>query len=55
MPHLGSWSSIDSAKNNTVIAFSYNKGDIITLEYDPAESKLVFRKKGTEENYTIEF
>ena len=55
MPHLGSWSSIDSAKNNTVIAFSYNKGDIITLEYDPAETKLVFRKKGTEENYTIEF
>jgi hypothetical protein len=38
-----------------VIAFSYSKGDTITVEYDPVESKLVFRKKGTEENYTIEF
>lgn len=38
-----------------MIAFSYNKGDIITVDYDPTECKLVFRKKGTEENYTIEF
>jgi hypothetical protein len=25
------------------------------VDYDPTECKLVFRKKGTEENYTIEF
>ena len=55
LSYLGSWSSIDAAKNNTVIAFNYNKGDIITVDYDPAECKLVFRKKGTEEVYTIEF
>ena len=46
--HLGSWSSIDAAKNNTVIAFSYAKNDIITVDYDPNETKLVFKKKGTE-------
>jgi hypothetical protein len=28
---------------------------VITVDYDPAETKLVFRKKGTEEIYTIEF
>lgn len=29
----GSWSSIDSTKNNTVNAFSYGKGDVIIVEY----------------------
>jgi hypothetical protein len=31
-----------------VIAFSYAKGDVITVDYDPADTKLVFRKKDTE-------
>jgi hypothetical protein len=35
MVYIGSWSSIDAAKNNTVIAFSYVKDDIVTIEYDP--------------------
>jgi hypothetical protein len=38
-----------------VNAFNYYKGDIVTVDYDPTENKLVFRKKGTEESYTIEF
>lgn len=48
MVYLGSWSSIDASKNNTVNAFSYFVGDTVTVEYDPNESKVVFRKKGTE-------
>ncbi len=43
----GSWSSTDSGKNNTVTAFSYYKGDTVTVEYLPDQSKIVFRKKGT--------
>jgi hypothetical protein len=31
----GSWSSTDSGKNNTVTAFSYYKGDTVTVEYLP--------------------
>jgi len=50
----GSWSSIDSTKNNTVNAFSYYVNDIVLVEYDPTELKVVFRKKGTEESHTIE-
>ncbi len=45
---LGSWSSIDSTKNNTVNAFSYYKDNIIVVEYQPDEKKIVFRKKDTE-------
>jgi hypothetical protein len=45
---LGSWSSIDSSKNNTVNSFNYYVGDTIIVEYEPNESKVVFRKKGTE-------
>ena len=52
---LGSWSSIDSGKNNTVNSFSYYVGDVIVVEYDPNETKVVFKKKGTEESHTIEF
>ena len=55
MSYLGSWSSINAAKNNTVNAFNYYKGDTITVDYDPNDNKLVFRKKGTEQSYTIEF
>lgn len=46
--YIGSWSSIDSTKNNVVNAFSYYKDDIILVTYDPDESKIVFKKKGTE-------
>ena len=55
MPYLGSWSSIDGSKNNTVTSFNFQKGDIITLEYEPSETKVVFRKKGTEETHTVEY
>jgi len=44
----GSWSSVDSTKNNVVTAFNYYKDDIILITYDPDESKVVFKKKGTE-------
>lgn len=53
--NLGSWSSTDSGKNNTVNAFNYYKDDVIIVDYDPTESKVVFRKKNTEESYTLEF
>lgn len=43
----GSWSSIDSTKNNTVNSFSYYTDDTIIIEYEPSESKITFRKKGT--------
>ncbi len=46
--YIGSWSSIDSTKNNTVNAFSYYKDNIIVVEYQPDEKKVVFRKKDTE-------
>lgn len=49
----GSWSSVDSTKNNVVTAFNYYKDDIILITYDPEESKIVFKKKGTEETYTL--
>lgn len=49
----GSWSSIDSSKNNTVNSFNYAKDDIIIVEYLPDETKVVFRKKGTELTHTI--
>lgn len=45
---IGSWSSVDSTKNNVVTAFNYYKDDIILITYDPDESKVVFKKKGTE-------
>jgi len=51
----GSWSSIDSTKNNTVNSFNYAKDDTIIVEYLPEESKVVFRKKGTELIHTIEY
>lgn len=50
---IGSWSSIDSTKNNTVNAFSYYKDNIIVIEYQPDEKKIVFRKKDTEETHTL--
>ena len=53
--NLGSWSSTDSSKNNVVTAFNYSKNDIILITYDPDESKIVFKKKGTEESHTLEF
>lgn len=45
--NAGSWSSVDSTKNNVVTAFNYYKDDIILITYDPDESKVVFKKKGT--------
>ena len=53
--YVGSWSSIDSSKNNQVTAFNYYVNDIITVEYDPNECKVVFRRKGSEDTHTIEF
>lgn len=53
--NAGSWSSIDASKNNQVTAFSYFVGDTITVDYDPTESKVVFKRKGTEDTHTIEF
>lgn len=44
----GSWSSIDAGKNNQVTSFNFYKNDVITVEYDPVESKIIYRKKGTE-------
>ena len=49
----GSWSSIDSSKNNVVTAFSFAKNDIIIVSYEPTESRVVFSKKGTEQTHTI--
>lgn len=45
---VGSWSSINASKNNTVTAFNYYKDDVIIVEYEPDDLKVVFRKKGTE-------
>jgi hypothetical protein len=30
-------------------------GDTITVDYDPIENKVTFRRKGGEESHTIEF
>ena len=38
-----------------VTAFSYYKDDVILITYNPDENKIVFRKKGTEETYTLEY
>lgn len=38
-----------------VNAFNYYAGDTIIITYDPDESKVVFKKKGTEETHTLEF
>ncbi len=38
---------MDSAKNNVVNAFNYNKDDTILVTYDPDESKIIFKKKGS--------
>lgn len=45
---IGSWSSINSSKNNVVNAFNYYANDIILVTYDPDDSKIIFKKKGTE-------
>lgn len=50
---IGSWSSIDSTKNNVVTSFHYAKGDIVILSYEPDDSKVVFTKKGTNESHTL--
>lgn len=52
---IGSWSSIDSSKNNVVTSFHYAKNDTIVVSYEPDESKVVFKKKGTDQTHTIEF
>jgi len=46
--YLGSWSSINASKNNVVNAFNYYANDTIIVTYDPEDSKIVFKKKGTE-------
>lgn len=51
--YLGSWSSINSSKNNVVNAFNYYANDTIIVTYDPDDSKVVFKKKGTEESHTL--
>jgi hypothetical protein len=52
--YLGSWSSIDSTKNNVVNSFNFAKNDIIVLNYIAEEKKIVFSKKGTEQTHTLE-
>ena len=52
---LGSWSSIDSSKNNVVTSFNFYKDDVIIVNYNPSDSTIVFKKKGTEESHTLEF
>lgn len=51
--NAGSWSSINSSKNNVVNAFNYYANDTIIVSYDPDDSKVVFKKKGTEESHTL--
>lgn len=41
----GSWSSVDSSKNNVVTSFNFVVDDIIVLHYIPEEKKVVFWKK----------
>lgn len=43
----GSWSSIDSTKNNVVNSFHFAKNDIVIVNFNPEEKKIVFSKKGT--------
>ena len=43
----GSWCNISSELNNTVKAFKFTKGDIITCEYDPKNKKIHFTKNST--------
>ena len=35
-------------------AFNYYVNDTVTVEYDPIESKVIFRRKGTEDTHTLE-
>jgi hypothetical protein len=45
--YIGSWSSINASKNNVVNAFNYYVNDTIIVSYDPEDTKIVFKKKGT--------
>lgn len=53
--NTGSWSSLSSTKNNVVTSFHYTQGDTINISYEPDETKIVFSKAGTTQNYTLEY
>ena len=36
-------------------SFHFAKNDTIVVSYEPDESKVVFKKKGTDQTHTIEF
>lgn len=38
-----------------VNSFHFAKNDIIIVNYEPEDNKVVFKKKGTEESHTIEY
>jgi hypothetical protein len=38
-----------------VNSFSYYKDDIILVSYEPDELRIVFKKKGTEEQHILEY
>lgn len=38
-----------------VTSFHFAKNDTIIVNYEPDESRVVFKKKGTDQTHTIEF
>lgn len=51
----GSWSTLNSGHNNVVISFHFQKNDVISVNYDPINMKVVFKKKGTKESHKLDF
>lgn len=36
-------------------SFNFQKGDTISVEYEPNDNKVTFRKKGTEDIHHVEY
>lgn len=53
--YSGSWSSISSTHNNVVTSFTFSKGDIIIVHYDPQKLKVTFTRKDSDDKHDIDF
>lgn len=49
----GIWNHGRADQNNAIKGFKFGKGDIITVEVNPADGKIIFRKN--KDSYTIDY
>ena len=53
--NAGTWSNLDSGKNNLVSAFNFTLNDTVICTYDPIEKKIFFENLKTKAKYDLRF